>query len=99
MKFLHQGETIPVSINKIVKVILTDTHAYYYDSGTLKSYLRGQLVMATEADDPSKIVSFNAEKARVLHFIKGDNEILFYLKKRIPKDQYFEFEKFLFERT
>lgn len=99
MKFLHQGESIPVSMNNIVKVILTDTHAYYYDSGTLKSYERGQLIMATEADDPSKIVSFNAEKARVLNFIKGDNDILFYLKKRISEAQYFEFERFLFERT
>ena len=99
MKFLHQGETIPVGMNQVVKVILTDKHAYYYDSGTLKSYLKSQVAMAIETNDPNKIVSFNAANARVLHFIKGDNDILCYLKKRLPEEKYFEFEKFLFERT
>lgn len=98
MKFLHQsGHTIPVSMDNIVKLILTDKHAYYYDSGTLKSYLRKDVLITFEGDD-GEIKSFNVGNARTLHFVKGDNDILYYLKKRLEEEQYFEFERFLFER-
>lgn len=98
MKFLHQsGDAIPLSLD-IVKLILTDEHAYYYDSGTLKSFLRKQVSITFETEN-NNIRSFNVGNARVLHFVKGDNDILFYLKKRISKEQYFEFERFLFEQT
>jgi hypothetical protein len=98
MKFLHQsGDTIPLGI-PIVKLMLTNKHAYYYDSGTLKTYLRDQ-VLITYENDAYSVKSFNAGNAKELIFIKGDNDILSYLKKRLTTNQYFEFEKFLFERT
>ena len=98
MKFLHQsGDTIPLGV-RIVKLMLTYKHAYYYDSGTLKTYLRDQ-VLITYENDAYSVKSFNTGNARELSSIKGDNDILSYLKKRLRKDQYFEFEKFLFERT
>jgi hypothetical protein len=99
MKFLHQtGDTIPVDMNNIVKLMLTEKYAYYYDEGTLKSYLRDQVLITYEYDN-NAIKSFNVGNARVLHFVKGDNDILHYLKKRLSKNEYFEFERFLFERT
>lgn len=98
MKFLHQsGDTIPLGIH-IVKLMLTNKHAYYYDGGTLKTYRRDQ-VLITYENDAYSVKSFNVGNAKALNFIKGDNDILFYLKKRLTTNQYFEFEKFLFERT
>jgi hypothetical protein len=99
MKFLHQGETIPVGMNhKIVKLMLTNKHAYYYDNGTLKTYLRNQ-VLITYENDAYSVRSFDVGTAKELNFIKGDNDILFYLKERLTTNQYFEFERFLFEKT
>ena len=97
MKFLHQsGFPIPLSFDNIVKLVLTKKYVFYYDSGTLKSYNRKDVSLTFEKD--GSVRSFDAGNARTLHFIKGDNDILYYLKKRLEEEQYFDFERFLFER-
>lgn len=99
MKFLHQtGDTIPLQFNDMLaKLILTSKDVYYYESGILKIYDRDQVIITY--DDHNFIRSFNTGNSLAKHFVRGDDEILLYLKERLSEDQYFEFERFLFERT